>query len=111
MDQKVTRGSGGEIHQVAENGVSQLTTQQGVPVADDQNFLKMEVAVQQLSRTFIFAKRFSTSITNEFRSESFTPAASGHMAISKTMNRYPYYASGTISAQARELPRLCGFLP
>src|SRR5207237_7473873 len=41
MDQKVTRGPGGEIHQVAENGVSQLTTQQGVPVADDQNSLKI----------------------------------------------------------------------
>src|SRR5579863_8726386 len=41
MDQKVTRGYGGEIHQVAENGVSQLTTQQGVPVADDQNSLKI----------------------------------------------------------------------
>ena len=41
MDQKVTRGSGGEIHQVAENGVPQLTTQQGVPVADDQNSLKI----------------------------------------------------------------------
>ena len=41
MNQNVTRGPGGEIHQVAENGVSQLTTQQGVPVADDQNSLKI----------------------------------------------------------------------
>ena len=41
MDQRVMRGSGGETHQVAENGVPQLTTQQGIPVADDQNSLKI----------------------------------------------------------------------
>ncbi len=41
MDQKVMRGSGGEVHQVADNDVPDLTTQQGIPVADDQNSLKI----------------------------------------------------------------------
>jgi catalase len=35
-----TQGSGGETHQIAGNGVATLTTQQGIPVADDQNSLK-----------------------------------------------------------------------
>ena len=34
------QGPGGETHQVAGNGVATLTTQQGIPVADDQNSLK-----------------------------------------------------------------------
>jgi catalase len=33
-------GQGGEIHQVAGGDVATLTTQQGIPVADDQNSLK-----------------------------------------------------------------------
>lgn len=38
---KITRGTGGEIHQAAGGDVPQLTTQQGVPVADDQNSLRV----------------------------------------------------------------------
>ena len=34
------QGAGGETHQVAGKGVATLTTQQGIPVADDQNSLK-----------------------------------------------------------------------
>ena len=36
----VGRGTGGESHQRAEDGVAPLTTQQGVVVADDQNSLR-----------------------------------------------------------------------
>jgi catalase len=35
-----TVGQGGEIHQVAGGDIATLTTQQGIPVADDQNSLK-----------------------------------------------------------------------
>ena len=35
------RGEGGETHQVAGGQVPVLTTQQGTPVADDQNSLKI----------------------------------------------------------------------
>jgi catalase len=40
-DQKIIRGEGGETHQIAGNDVPVLTTQQGTPVADDQNSLKV----------------------------------------------------------------------
>jgi catalase len=37
----VVRGEGGEIHQVADGDTPILTTQQGMPVGDDQNSLKI----------------------------------------------------------------------
>jgi catalase len=40
-DQSVARGTGGETHQTAGGATPVLTTQQGVPVADDQNSLKI----------------------------------------------------------------------
>ena len=41
----VWRGTGGETHQVAGEGRPSLTTQQGVPVADDQNTLRYQFTV------------------------------------------------------------------
>jgi catalase len=40
-DLKTIKGEGGEIHQIADGNVPRLTTQQGTPVADDQNSLKV----------------------------------------------------------------------
>jgi catalase len=40
-DQSVQRGIGGETHQVASSEATILTTQQGAPVSDDQNSLKV----------------------------------------------------------------------
>jgi len=40
-EQGVMRGEGGETHQISRGDVPPLTTQQGVPVADDQNSLKI----------------------------------------------------------------------
>src|SRR3954462_6018051 len=40
-DQRVERGAGGETHQVAGDGRPTLTTQQGMPVSDDQNTLRV----------------------------------------------------------------------
>lgn len=40
-DQKLLRGTGGELHQIAEDGAEVLTTAQGGPVADDQNSLRV----------------------------------------------------------------------
>jgi len=40
-DQTVTVGTGGETHQIADDGAPVLTTQQGTPVSDDQNSLKI----------------------------------------------------------------------
>ncbi len=39
----VIRGEGGELHQLPEKGKTTLTTQQGVPVSDNQNSLKAGV--------------------------------------------------------------------
>jgi catalase len=41
VDQKIQRGQGGETHQVANGDVPELTTQQGIPVSDDQNTLRI----------------------------------------------------------------------
>ena len=40
-DQKLKRGDGGELHQVATGDVPVLTTAQGGPVSDDQNSLRI----------------------------------------------------------------------
>ena len=40
-EQKILRGTGGETHQIAGGDVPVLTTQQGAPVSDDQNSLKV----------------------------------------------------------------------
>ena len=40
-NEAVLRGEGGETHQIAGGDVPVLTTQQGTPVADDQNSLKI----------------------------------------------------------------------
>ena len=40
-DQKLQRGEGGELHQIAEGDTPVLTTAQGGPVADDQNSLRV----------------------------------------------------------------------
>ncbi|PTE07024.1 catalase [Mesorhizobium helmanticense] len=40
-DQKLMRGEGGELHQLAEGDMPVLTTAQGGPVSDDQNSLKI----------------------------------------------------------------------
>ncbi|MDR7147483.1 catalase C [Rhizobium sp. BE258] len=40
-DQQLHRGTGGELHQFAEDGQDILTTSQGAPVDDDQNSLRV----------------------------------------------------------------------
>src|SRR5215204_7186091 len=40
-NEAILRGEGGETHQIAGGDVPVLTTQQGIPVADDQNSLKI----------------------------------------------------------------------
>jgi catalase len=40
-DQQLHRGTGGELHQFAEDGQDILTTSQGAPIADDQNSLRV----------------------------------------------------------------------
>jgi len=50
-------GNGGELHQLAGDGVETLTTQQGIPVADDQNSLKTGPRGATLLEDFHFREK------------------------------------------------------
>ena len=56
-DQKLERGKGGELHQLAEGNVPILTTAQGGPVADDQNTLKIGQRGPALIEDFHFREK------------------------------------------------------
>jgi catalase len=56
-DATFLRGPGGETHQVAESGTPVLTTQQGVPVADDQNSLRVGPRGPTLLEDFHFREK------------------------------------------------------
>src|SRR3954449_13149626 len=56
-DERVERGPGGETHQVAGDGRPSLTTQQGVPVADDQNTLRVGERGPALLEDFHFREK------------------------------------------------------
>jgi catalase len=56
-DQKLERGSGGELHQVAKADVDILTTAQGGPVSDDQNTLKAGQLGPTLIEDFHFREK------------------------------------------------------
>jgi len=56
-DQKLIRGNGGELHQIAEGETEILTTAQGGPVADDQNTLKIGQRGPTLIEDFHFREK------------------------------------------------------
>jgi catalase len=55
LDQTVSVGEGGETHQFAKKEI--LTTQQGIPVADDQNTLKVGARGPSLLEDFHFREK------------------------------------------------------
>ena len=56
-DQKLLRGNGGELHQIADDATETLTTAQGGPVADDQNTLKAGQRGPSLIEDFHFREK------------------------------------------------------
>ena len=56
-DQKLQRGAGGELHQTVEEGKARLTTAHGVPIADDQNSLKIGSRGPVLMEDFHFREK------------------------------------------------------
>ncbi len=56
-DQKLERGKGGELHQIAEGDSPVLTTAQGGPVSDDQNTLKIGPRGPALIEDFPFREK------------------------------------------------------
>ena len=83
-EEKIMRGIGGETHQVAGGDVPVLTTQQGTPVSDDQNSLKVGGAARPCSRTFTSARRSSISTMNASPSAWSMRGASAPTAIFET---------------------------
>src|SRR6185437_2982712 len=56
-DARIMRGHGGETHRVAGGDVPTLTTQQGVPVSDDQNSLRVGARGPTLLEDFHFREK------------------------------------------------------
>jgi len=56
-DQTLSRGNGGELHQIAEGDTPVLTTSQGGPVSDDQNTLKVGARGPALIDDFHFREK------------------------------------------------------
>ncbi|KQU74480.1 catalase [Aminobacter sp. DSM 101952] len=56
-DQKLERGEGGELHQIAEADTPILTTAQGTPVSDDQNSLKIGARGPTVLEDFHFREK------------------------------------------------------
>jgi catalase len=56
-DQSLTRGNGGELHQVAKESYDILTTAQGSPVSDDQNTLRIGERGPTLIEDFHFREK------------------------------------------------------
>jgi catalase len=56
-DQKLSRGEGGELHQIASGDIPVLTTAQGGPISDDQNTLKIGPRGPTLIEDFHFREK------------------------------------------------------
>lgn len=56
-DQPITFGEGGETHQTTHDNANTLTTQQGVPIADDQNSLKAGSRGPTLLEDFVMREK------------------------------------------------------
>jgi catalase len=57
LEGRENRGAAGETHQIAEGDIATLTTQQGIPVADDQNTLRQGARGPALIEDFHFREK------------------------------------------------------
>lgn len=57
LDETIERGQGGETHQTSQDKIPTLTTQQGIPVSDDQNTLKGGIRGPSLIEDFHFREK------------------------------------------------------
>src|SRR6202453_323970 len=56
-NQRILRGQGGETHQTTAEDAPELTTQQGIPVSDDQNTLRIGPRGPALLEDFHFREK------------------------------------------------------
>ncbi len=82
------QGDGGELHQIASDPVETLTTQQGIPVADDQNTLRQGARGPALLEDAHFREKIFHSIMNGLPSAWFTHGAMARTAFSSSRIRW-----------------------
>jgi catalase len=85
------RGAGGELHQVAADGASVLTTQQGLPIADNQNSLRAGARGPTLLEDFVLREKI-THFDHERIPERIVHArgsgAHGTFVLSRSLERH-----------------------
>ena len=64
--------TGGELHQIAGGEHAALTTNQGVPLSDNQNSLRSNPRGPTLLEDFILREKSPISITSVFPNVSYT---------------------------------------
>jgi catalase len=84
-------GNGGELHQQARNGEPSLTTNQGVPISDNQNSLKANPSGAVLVEDFILREKI-THFDHERIPERIVhargSAAHGYFELTRSLTRY-----------------------
>src|SRR5688572_17040402 len=103
-DQKLTRGNGGELHQVAGGKIPVLTTAQGGPVSDDQNSLKTGARGPTLLEDFHFREKifhFDHERIPERVVHARGYGAHGFFETYKSLSRYTAPTSSSAPARRR----------
>ena len=90
-DQKLSRGTGGELHQAAGGSVPVMTTAQGGPVSDDQSSLKGGMRGPTLLEDFHFREKvfhFDHERIPERVVHARGYGAHGHFETYRSLSRY-----------------------
>ena len=82
-----TTGAGGELHQTVGGDRPVLTTQQGTPVSDDQNSLRIGARGPTNLKISFSARSSSISIMSAYLSVWFMHGGMERMGTSKTTSR------------------------
>src|ERR671939_88472 len=88
-DQPVITGAGGEVHQQAGGDTPDLTTQQGIPVADDQNSLKIGARGPTALEDFHFREKIFHFDHERIPERVVHARGFGRTDISRTTGRLP----------------------
>jgi catalase len=86
-----TLGAGGELHQQASNGHPQLTTNQGIPIADNQNSLRANPRGPTLLEDFILREKifhFDHERIPERIVHARGTAVHGYFELTKSLAQY-----------------------
>ena len=90
-DAKIHRGPGGETHQVADGDTPILTTQQGIPISDDQNSLKIGARGPTTLEDFVLREKifhFDHERIPERIVHARGTAAHGYFELTQSLAKY-----------------------